>query len=509
LRRAANPPQAEITLAAALKLVADRLAARSTYGVADTPGYTPDPALVERIRKLNGGRLAPAPMTSLRWYPADVETALRCADAGDLSMLCRLWSSSLTDGVIRGSLSTRTGGVVRLPKIFSGPSEQTAELAAGGDTIRSVFDEMFPPSELELFSSDAIGPGVAVGEFLPVAGRYFPVFCRLPPEFLRYDRTSNAWLYRSIAGDLPITPGDGRWVFFSAGRVDPWRNGIAASVGSAWIDKLHAKAGTHNWESKLANPALVAVSPKGAVDTARQGWFAAAASWGYNTVIEAETGYDIKVVETNGRGYESFQKTRADSEREAVVAITGQEVTTTGAAAFQSTSLFEAIASDLIQVTADSLAYCLNTQGLPLWQYLRYGESALFGPPVTVKWDTTPPRDRAAMADVATKAGSALKALDEAAARHGKRVAFASFQAQIGIEFEDLPAQNNSTKLNLAPTDLAKAVRVDEARGSEGLPPIGDERGQLTISELDASAADTDASADATQAQPEVQIDPA
>jgi hypothetical protein len=43
-------------------------------------------------------------------------------------------------------------------------------------------------------------------------------------------------------------------------------------------------------------------------------------------------------------------------------------------------------------------------------------------------------------------------------------------------------------RLDLAPTDIAKVVRVDEARRSRDLPPIGDERGALTIGELDAQA---------------------
>jgi hypothetical protein len=49
-------------------------------------------------------------------------------------------------------------------------------------------------------------------------------------------------------------------------------------------------------------------------------------------------------------------------------------------------------------------------------------------------------------------------------------------------------SQKPVTRLDLAPTDLAKVVRVDEARASRDLPPIGDERGDLTISELEAKS---------------------
>ncbi len=40
--------------------------------------------------------------------------------------------------------------------------------------------------------------------------------------------------------------------------------------------------------------------------------------------------------------------------------------------------------------------------------------------------------------------------------------------------------------LDLAPTDIAKVVKVDEARASRNLGPLGDERGKLTIMELEA-----------------------
>jgi len=57
-----------------------------------------------------------------------------------------------------------------------------------------------------------------------------------------------------------------------------------------------------------------------------------------------------------------------------------------------------------------------------------------------------------------------------------------------GVTAPRLPTSTKAAKaaaLDLAPTDLAKVVRVDEARASRGLPPIGDERGQLTITELE------------------------
>ncbi len=41
------------------------------------------------------------------------------------------------------------------------------------------------------------------------------------------------------------------------------------------------------------------------------------------------------------------------------------------------------------------------------------------------------------------------------------------------------------TSFTLAPTDLAKVIRVREARASAGQQPFGDERDDMTITELD------------------------
>jgi hypothetical protein len=69
--------------------------------------------------------------------------------------------------------------------------------------------------------------------------------------------------------------------------------------------------------------------------------------------------------------------------------------------------------------------------------------------------------------------------------------------ARMGIELEAVPEDANSNQaIPLAPTDIAKVVRAKEARGSLSLPAFGDERDDLTITEL-AERGKADAEADA------------
>jgi hypothetical protein len=48
--------------------------------------------------------------------------------------------------------------------------------------------------------------------------------------------------------------------------------------------------------------------------------------------------------------------------------------------------------------------------------------------------------------------------------------------------------ETQAVPLQLAPTDVARVVKVREARAAQGLPPLGDERDELTISALEAQA---------------------
>jgi hypothetical protein len=393
-------------------------------------------AAVERIRESLGGQLQPIPFSQTRWYLADLESAEHNADAGHLAGAARLMRAARKDGVLAGVLSTRTGGLVRLPKRFRGDAEMIAALEVGHELARSVFEEMFPATELELLAGDGDTLGVGVGELVPVESRDYPVFVRLDPEFLRYRWNENRWYYESVAGSIPITPGDGRWILHTpGGRIAPWQHGLWRAIGRAFIRKEHAALHKDNWEAKLANPARVAVAPQGATDEQAESWFRRVMAWGVNTVFGMKPGYDVKLLESNGRGHDSFNKTIADQNSEMIIAVAGQLVTTDGGAGFQNSDIHKSIRADLIKKTADGLAYTINTQGIPPFIVARWGEDALERSPI-VEWDVTPPKDRSAEAQSLVTAAMAIAQLTEALSVHGERLDIHAFCTQFGVPLD-------------------------------------------------------------------------
>jgi hypothetical protein len=397
------------------------------------------------------------PHSQTRWLLSDLEGAIACADSGNLRIVGQLCKSFRRDGVISGVLSTRTEGLVQLPMRFSGDDEYVAEL-------EKEFRHVFPTSELALLSGDGRLAGVGVGEFVQIVGR-LPVLKRLDPQFLWYRWFEDRWYYQSTKGFLPINPGDGRWVLHCpGGAVQPWTNGLWSALARAYIAKEHAYFYRENYSSKLANAARAAVSPAGASEAIRQGFFKKLAAWGVNTVFDLPPGWDVKLLESNGRGFEVFEQTIKDCNEEAIITIAGQLVTTTGGAGFSNANIHSTIRSDLIQADADALASTLNTQAIPVWQNERFGAGALERP-VMCGWDVTPPKDLTGEATAMTQLGNAVAALNAALQSYGKRVDVDAIALRFGVPVEKLVAE---AATSLAPANDTARPPLQAIAGGRG-----------------------------------------
>jgi hypothetical protein len=377
-----------------------------------------DDPQVERAREAMGGQLEMPTATRTRWMLADLETAQRAADQGDMSMVAQICRSFRRDGTISGLMHTRTAGLVALPRTFAGDPTYVAALEAPHG-LRNVFDEMFPPAELARMAADGLGPGVGVGELVPVVGRDFPVLVRHEPEHLRYRWTEDRWYFNSIAGQLPITPGDGRWILHTpGGRMTPWNAAGWQSLGRSFITKEHALLHRGNFGGKLANPARVAHAPQAATDEQKLSFLRSLMAWGINTVIALPPGYKAELLESNGRGWEVYGKEIETADLEAMIYLAGQVVTTTGGTGFANADIHKTIRADLINETGITLAHTINTQGIPAFLVQRFGPAALQNP-ARVQWNTEPPEDREAESKALTGLGDAVDKLQAILLEHG------------------------------------------------------------------------------------------
>lgn len=401
----------------------------------------PPPATVsedtqEEIRTAIGGNIQPLPATRLRWYLDHLEHAQVQADQGYIMSAAQLCRAMNRDGVIRGLLGQRTKGLTRLPKRFFGDDEIVSILRAENGS-RSVFDEMCPPSELTLLDADGIKLGIGVAEFVPVKGRPYPVLVRLQPENLVFRWNENRWYFRSLAGDLPVVPGNGRWVLHvPGGRQHPWESGVWYALGRAFIQKEHAMQYRANYVAKLANPARLAYAPIGATEAQRTGFFRRLMAWGSNNVFELPVGWDAKLLESNGRGWEVFQRQIDTCDKEIMVALAGQILTTQGGTGFDGQDVAETIRQDLIQGDGEDMAYTIAVQCLPPFIAGTFGAEALDRATV-MRWDTGTPQNKEQESRILTQCGAAIKALNEALAPYDRSVEWGELTQRFGVPTQE------------------------------------------------------------------------
>lgn len=385
-------------------------AGTSVYAMPPQIGFDLESPNVEAQRRALGGQLQPMQTSQLEWFLSDLETAQRLADVGDVSWIARLARTMRRDGYINGLLETRTAGLVALPKRFHGDANIVGELQETAAT-RPLFDEMFPAEALGPFLGDLLVCGVAVAELLPVVGRDYPVMVRRDPEFLRYRWNEDRWYFNTVAGPVPITPGDGRWMLALGDRISPWNTGYWAALGRAYIIKEHAMLARANFARKLANPAIIGYSPPAATEVEQTSWLNKLVAWGLNTVFQAPQGWDVKLLETNGRGWEVFTADIEASNLEITITLAGSTVMVDGGTGFANAGIHAGVRADLIKKSAAALEHCINTQGLPPWVIKAHGADALKKTP-RVEWDVAPAADRETEAkglEAIAKAITALK----------------------------------------------------------------------------------------------------
>lgn len=402
----------------ALKDLAAALLGIATFQPPPIAGPELGSDVVDSARRAMGGRLEPIPQVRLRWYPPDVERAQMRAQTGDMMMIGQLCESMKLDGVFRG-LSDARSAFVHFPKRFYGSQEVIDVLRAKNNSDRDVYDEMIPASEARLMVVDELICGVAVGEKVPVQGRDFPVLVRRYPQNLLYLWNRNQWYYRSIVGLIPIHPGveDERgngWVLhIGGGRLSPWNSGLWNTCGRSYINKTQSLFARQSYEMKHSHPARVATAPLGAAEEERQGMLNAIIRWALNAAFTLPVGWDIKLVESNGRGIEIYDQSIKNYNEELASALCGSSVMLQGTAGFANIDPFKMVAKHLMKTSAGGWDHCVNTQILPGFIARRWGVDALRNA-TTVETDIDEPRDRKAEADTLQSLANALKGLVEA-----------------------------------------------------------------------------------------------
>lgn len=449
--------------------------------------------------------------------------ALSEVTSGNLRRAADLTRAAITEsGFIGGVLDTITAGTLGLPRTFVGDKRIVAALE-GDDLHDSEYDLLFPRSEARCVMAWGLTLGVGLGQFAREPGEHCPPEQTGPllaeeqddgsfwvppqpagsvydvgrndtpslvswdPRWLRCQWPSGEWFLLTDKGEIRIEPGDGEWVLFTPYRKrNPWELAAWKSLVLAFI-MMRDGIFDRSRHAEMLAPVRVGVSPQGSSEPQRQKFADQIRAMQRFPWFTLPPGFDYKLIESTGKVADIYKAMIDAAETDVMVKLTGNRVLVEGSAGFSKSDFQARVSASLRQFYARAWGDCARKQGLAWWTLENYGMG--FAPP-RVEYNTDPPEDQDAEIERYGKLGDSLTKMADGFDRFGFDVdpeTVLEIAQRYKINLRHKPAGTTpAAKLELAPTDVAKVVKANEARVSQGLPALdaSDTRGNMFISEL-------------------------
>jgi hypothetical protein len=323
-----------------------------------------------------------------------------------------------------------------------------------------------------------------------------------PLEHVEYDPIQDVLITytRDDMGRVPIVHGDSHWIIIRKFGLKPWTQDACVLPGSL-LWGAHA-LGLSDWSatSKSHGQAhVVGELPEGVPLNDENNNLSADASAFINMlsdVVSGEAGVGIRpfgaktdFVANGSNAWQVFSELTANREKAAARVYLGTDATlgsVGGAPGVDIATLF-GVATTRLQGDLTAIQDALRVGLFEPWTAINYGDSR-YAPRLEYQIpDPDLDAKRKERSDQRARLHDTIKRM-----REEKLVVSQPVVDALAREFGIAPApelandEQQTATLVLAPTDVARVVRVREARASQGLPPFGDDRDDLTITELDA-----------------------
>lgn len=320
-----------------------------------------------------------------------------------------------------------------------------------------------------------------------------------PIEFVKWDETSRAFVTKvEGAPDETIVHGDGRWIVFTRHDLNPFQHGAllpSALIFSAHIDAIKSWAAASNSHGQAK---IIGELPEGVPlrdgDTDTLSPDAQLFLDMLSDIVNGEVGAGLKpsgaqadFIANGSSAWQVFSELSLNREKAAARVWNGNDGalgSVGGAPGVDITTLF-GVATTIVQGDAGAIERGLYSGMIVPWCAINYGDSK-HAPRYSIE---VPDVDRAQIVEQEAAAADAFFAEIEKRKANGFEIT-QSVVDDVAARYRITPPQLATqaaavVPLTLAPTTIALFVRVREGRASQGLPPFGDARDEMTISEYE------------------------
>jgi phage gp29-like protein len=374
--------------------------------IQDDPGFTQFDPLKQPGREATARvvyREIPVISIQNSWSVPQVRSALVSNMNGVFDLIVQLWESIRGDDRVTATLGSRTAGLFGRD-VRHTPANDSSAAKECCDAWAECWPKFAGGPALRTLSEYEIGLGWAPAQLV-----WDTSTSVWKPQLKFWNNRYTYWhwgLRRYIAlsqdGQIPIEPGDGKWLLHS--RYDPYRAwifGAVRAVAEPWLLRHFAFRDMARYSEVHGLPIRVAETPASADATERAQYAAQVARLGFETTlllgkgVDEQNSYGFSLVEAKDPAWEVFSALIGQCDMAIVLAIMFQNLTTE-----VSTGSFAAVQGhmDIRQngIQSDNAAwrYTLPQVQRP-FALFNFGDPDLAP---TTEWDVTPLDQRAANA---------------------------------------------------------------------------------------------------------------
>jgi phage gp29-like protein len=430
------------------------------------------------------------------WNVSTVRDAVVGHMLGQFNSSAMLVDAMLADDRVQGATNGRIKGVTKNDIVYE-PSKLVANEALArtvAETCQELHSEIFPESCLEDILKWTIHLGWSLDELVWSVRRdmWIPRLKSWHPAYSYYLLTDRRYVALSQSGSIEIKPNDPKWALYTPyGSYRGWIRGAVRSISIPWLVRQFALRDWARYSEVHGLPQKKAKVPAQAPAEDKRRFFTAIKSLGSNAsfMLPVPIGggeWDIELLEAKDTAWKGFQGLIEQCDKSITLTVRGTNLTTevqtgTGAA----TEAHRSEDADYAKSDCLKLAEFMKTQVLRWFCLYNFGDADLAPTPV-FQLDTSDKKAESETLKTIVATMTELKTL-------GNQYNITSIAERFGIplnpDFD--PEAEQAPSVVLAPTDVAKVVKVNEARRSSGLKdlttPDGkpDPDGELTVSAFD------------------------
>lgn len=362
----------------------------------------------------------PTTRTLVDWTPERLRRAEHLANGGALTLAADVCEWVAGDDRVVAVLGARVKGLLGRPVAF-----EPGRGRKRGSAVRALEAEedwwhALPEAELARLLGWGILLGVGVGALTwgERRGRMVPRLEVWSPRHLRFDAVSRAWRVavedgQGRAGEREVDPESRRWVLYTpTGASRPWTGGAWRALGLWCLLKRYAQQDWARYSERQGAGVIVGTVPEGAPREDRERLAEDLAGLGRDTAIALPAGFDVKLVESIARTWDTFKAQIDAADTAVAILLAGQNLTTeVQGGSLAAAQVHARVGLQLIRGDAETLATTLHDQVLAPWAELNFGASDAAPWP---EWDVEPPEDAKAHADIFVSLGTALAQMQAA-----------------------------------------------------------------------------------------------